>query len=271
MTRHSFRPFRRSASAALSCLRLRLRWLSAPACLLLAAPFLALLQQTPWRSFSIAPADLASVRVSLSLGLAALLLIAALGTPLALWLARSRSRLRGLVQTLVLASLMTPPLAMGILLVSAYGPYSTLGGPLAAAGYLISNNVGAFLLAQLYGGLAYFVISARSAFEGVPRSAEEAAETLGATSWQVFRLVTLPLAARGVLAGLALAWVRVIGEFGIVMTFAYFPQGMPVQLYINLQNDGLDSVYSLVWLLLAASLPLPLWILARRAPPSPAP
>ncbi|MRW83339.1 ABC transporter permease subunit [Pseudoduganella sp. FT26W] len=244
------------------------RWLGLPACLLLALPFATLIQQTPWRSFAIAPADLASARVSLGLGLVALLLIALLGTPLAFWLARTKSRTRGVVEMLVLASLLTPPLAMGILLVSAYGPYSALGKPLAAAGYLISNNIGAFILAQLYGGLAYYVMSARTAFESVSRSVEEAAETLGATPWHVFWLVTLPLSARGLLAGLALAWVRVIGEFGIVMIFAYFPQGMPVQLYINLQNDGLDSVYSLVWLLLLAALPLPLWLLSHRDKPS---
>lgn len=249
--------------------RQRIGWLTLPACLLLAIPFITLVQQTPWRSWALAPADLASVRVSLSLGLLALLLIAALGTPLALWLARTRSRARTLVEILVLASLLTPPLAMGILLVSAYGPYSTIGQPLAAAGYLISNNLAAFVLAQLYGGMAYFVIAARNAFEGVPRSAEEAAETLGATPWQVFRLVTLPLCARGLLAGLAMAWVRVIGEFGIVMIFAYFPQGMPVQLYINLQNDGLDSVYWLVWILLLSALPFPLWLLSRRQPGQP--
>ncbi|ECV7111589.1 sulfate ABC transporter permease, partial [Salmonella enterica subsp. enterica serovar Newport] len=56
----------------------------------------------------------------------------------------------------------------------------------------------------------------------------------------------------------ALAWVRETGEFGIVMIFAYFPQGMPVQLYNNLQNDGVDAVYVLLWLLLLFTLPVPL-------------
>ncbi len=242
----------------------RTRWLSVPACLLLAMPFIALIQETPWSAFSVVAEDLASVRVSLGLGALALLLIALLGTPLALWLAHTKSRLRGPVEGLVLAALLTPPLAMGILLVSAYGPYSSVGQSLSRFGVLISNNIAAFILAQLYGGLAYFVMAARAAFEGVPRSAEEAAETLGASSWQIFWRVTLPLAARGVVSGLAIAWVRVIGEFGIVMTFAYFPQGMPVRLYVNLQNDGVNGVYILVWILLLTTLPLPLWLLSKR-------
>jgi len=61
--------------------------------------------------------------------------------------------------------------------------------------------------------------------------------------------------------GLIGAGVRIIGEFGIVAVFAYFPQGIPVKLFVNLQNEGVDSVYSLVWLLLAVCLPLPLWLL----------
>lgn len=242
----------------------RVRWLSVPACLLLAVPFIALIQETPWSGFALVVGDLASIRVSLGLGALALGLIALLGTPLALWLARTRSQLRAAVEALVLAALLTPPLAMGILLVSAYGPYGTVGKSLAALGYLLSNNIGAFLLAQLYGGLAYFVMTARTAFEGVSREVEEAAETLGASNWHVFWRVSLPLAARGVGSGLALAWVRIIGEFGIVMTFAYFPQGMPVRLYVNLQNDGVDGVTTLVWLLLAVTLPLPMWILSQR-------
>lgn len=244
-----------------------LRWWCAPACLLLLVPFAALLQETPWRAFMVAPGDLVSLKVSLLLGLAAMLLIAILGTPLALWLARTTSRLRKPADALVLASLLTPPLAMGILLVSAYGPYSALGRPLAGIGYLVSNNAAAFILAQVYGGLAYYVLAARNAFAGVPRVLEEAAQTMGADHLQVFTRVTLPLARPGLVTGLAIAWVRVIGEFGIVMTFAYFPQGIPVRLYVNLQNEGVDGVYVLIWILLLAALPVPLWALSRRRLP----
>ncbi len=58
--------------------------------------------------------------------------------------------------------------------------------------------------------------------------------------------------------GGTLAWVRAVGEFGIVMIFAYFPQGIPVKLYTNLQNDGVDAVYTLLWMLLLVTLPLPM-------------
>lgn len=89
-------------------------------------------------------------------------------------------------------------------------------------------------------------------------SAERAAWSLGATPWQTFRRITFPLARPGLAGALTLAWARLIGEFGIVMIFAYFPQGIPVKLYTDLQNDGLDAVYALLWILLLTTLPLPI-------------
>lgn len=60
------------------------------------------------------------------------------------------------------------------------------------------------------------------------------------------------------------------GKFGIVMIFACFPQEMPVKLYNNLQNDGMDAVYVLLWLLLLFTLPVPLacFALTRRYAPN---
>ncbi|MDB5653485.1 MAG: sulfate transporter permease, partial [Tardiphaga sp.] len=115
-----------------------------------------------------------------------------------------------------------------------------------------------FVLAQLYGGMAYFILSARASFEAIPEATEQAAEVLGASRLQTFRLITLPLASRGLAAGMIAAWVRVVGEFGIMMVFAYFPQGLPVKLFVNLQNEGVDAVYALLWIMLAVTLPLPL-------------
>lgn len=234
--------------------------------LLLGVPFVALAIETPWRHFRLAYGDWDAVGVSLGLSVISMALIVVLGTRVALWLARTRSRRARIAEMLVLAALITPPLAMGILLAAAYGPYGTFGGLLARAGVLLGNNPPAFVLAQVYGGLPYFILAARAAFEAVPSSAQQAARSLGARPWQVFWHVTLPLARGGLAAGLVVSWVRVIGEFGIVMIFAYFPQGIPVKLYVDLQNDGLGAVYALLWLLLLVALPLPIAVLmgARR-------
>ncbi|MDE1167798.1 MAG: ABC transporter permease subunit [Pseudomonas sp.] len=242
--------------------RSRSSWLSVPAGLLLIIPFVALACSTAWGNLHLAYGDWTAVGVSLGLSSLSTALIVCLGTPLALWLARTSSRARTGVEALVLVSLLTPPLAMGILLVTAYGPYGTLGTGLASLGVTLTNNIPAFVLAQLYGGMAYYVLCARSAFGAVPPSIEEAARGLGCSPLQVFWRVTLAVVRRELASALAIVWVRVIGEFGIVMVFAYFPQGIPVKLFVNLQNEGVDAVYALVWLLLVVTLPFPLWCLA---------
>ena len=253
------------ATASQKAARSKLRsfWLGIPAVALLVIPFLTLALITPWHDFRLAYGDGQAISVSLLMSAVALPTIALGGIPLALWLARSRSRWRSLIEIAVLVPLLTPPLALGILLISAYGPYSSIGEALAKVGLGLNNNPGAFVLAQLYAGLPWFVLSARTAFENVPRDTEEAGETLGASAWQIFWRLTLPQASRGLAAALALAWVRIIGEFGIVLVFSYFPQGIPVKLFINLQNDGVEAVYTLLWALLAATLPLPLWLSMR--------
>lgn len=242
-------------------------WLSLPALLLLAVPFITLIGVTHWQHLRLAWGDGSAIVTSLSLGAIALLLIFISGLPVAWWLSQARGRLRLLVELLVLIPLLTPPLAMGILLVSAYGPYSVPGELLGRFGWTLVNNPAAFVLAQWYGALPYFITSARSAFAAVPKEILEAGRTLGAAPWQRFWHLSMPLAAPGLASATALAWVRAMGEFGIVMIFAYFPQGMPVQLYNNLQNDGVDAVYVLLWLLLLFTLPVPLLCFAasRRA------
>lgn len=203
----------------------------------------------------------------MGLGLLALAIIIMIGIPVAWWLSQASGRKRLIAELMVMLPLLTPPLAMGILLVSAFGPYGMIGRWLSLLGATLVNNPAAFVLAQVYGALPYFIVVARSAFASVPKSVLEAGETLGASRWSCFRRLTLPLALPGLASATALAWVRAVGEFGIVMIFAYFPQGIPVKLYTNLQNDGVDAVYTLLCILLLVTLPLPIacFLLSRKA------
>ncbi|WP_230354185.1 ABC transporter permease subunit [Lelliottia sp. WAP21] len=233
-------------------------WLSLPAILLLSIPFITLVSVTPWHHLQLAWRDDSAIVVSMGLGMLALGIIILIGMPVAWWLSQASGHKRLIGELLVMIPLLTPPLAMGILLVSAFGPYGVFGRWLSLLGATLVNNPAAFVLAQVYGALPYFIVVARSAFTTVPKSILEAGQTLGASSWNRFRYLTLPLALPGLASAVALAWVRAVGEFGIVMIFAYFPQGMPVKLYTNLQNDGVDAVYTLLWMLLILTLPLPM-------------
>jgi len=226
----------------------------------LLAPFAALVFATDWHDFHFAPGDLAAIRVSLFYSALALLLVVLAGTPLAWWLAHYHYRGKWLVDALLLLPLLTPPLAMGILLSSFYGPYSAVGGLFSQAGLYLTNTAPAFVLAQIYGAMPYYVLAARAAFEGVPEELEQISRTLGRNRWQTFWRVTLPLARLGLTAGVALAWVRAMGEFGIVLIVAYFPQGIPVKLWVNLEDMGLSAVYPLLWVFFLVAVPLPLWL-----------
>ncbi|WP_159235844.1 molybdate ABC transporter permease subunit [Raoultella terrigena] len=251
-------------------------WLALPALLLLSVPFITLISVTPWQHLRLAWRDDDAILVSMGLGCLALATIVAIGLPTAWWLSQASGRRRLLAELLLMIPLLTPPLAMGILLVSAYGPYGLAGQWLTRVGITLVNNPAAFVLAQVYGALPYFIVVARSAFATVPKAILEAGQTLGATGWNRFRFLALPMALPGLASAVALAWVRAVGEFGIVMIFAYFPQGIPVKLYTNLQNDGVDAVYTLLWMLLIVTLPLPLACFAlgrgatwrRKSPPA---
>ncbi|GLQ51139.1 ABC transporter permease subunit [Dyella flava] len=233
---------------------------SALTLILLAAPFIGLVMVTHWRDFGFADGDGSAVLVSLLYSLVALILIIALGTPLAWWLARHPMRGKWLIDALLLLALLTPPLALGLLLASMYGPYAPAGSLLERAGLVLTNSVPAFVMAQFYSALPYYVMAARAAFESVPRELEQIALTLGHSPWRSFLHVSLPLARLGLAAAIALAWVRALGEFGAVLIVAYYPQGIPVKLWVNLQNIGLSAVYPLLWVFFLVAMPLPLML-----------
>ena len=115
----------------------------------LSAPFVTLAFVTNWRALRFASGDWGAVQVSLGYGLLALPFIVCLGTPLAWWLARRDFRGKWVADVLLLLPLLSPPLAMGILLTSLYGPYSAAGSSLERLGLVLTNSAAAFMLAQV--------------------------------------------------------------------------------------------------------------------------
>jgi len=138
---------------------------------------------------------------------------------------------------------------------------------LARLGVGSSNSAPAFVATQFYVSAGYYVIAARAAFAAVPSELEQAAGLLGLKPFWVFWRVTFPLARLGLAAAASLAWARALGEFGAVIVTAYYPSGMPVQIWINLQQAGLPAVMPLLLIFLLSALPLP-WLIhlaARRS------
>jgi molybdate/tungstate transport system permease protein len=253
-------------------MRIERRWLAragaAIFALALLYPFTALFARIgPWQwGEDVRGPALSSVRVSLLLTGCAMVIIVAMGTPVAAYIARCRTRERLLWQAVLLVPILLPPLALGILLALAFGPYGTVGECLERFGIAMTNSAAAFVCTQVYVGMGYYVLGAVAAVDAVPLMLEKQAALLGLAPWKVFLRVTLPLSRLGLAVALSIAWVRAIGEFGAVVVTAYYPSGMPVQLWVNLQSFGLPAVMPLLVVFIAAALPLP-WlvhVLAQR-------
>ena len=209
---------------------------------------------------------LLSVRVSLVLTLWAMVIIIAIGIPVAVYISRCSARERIAWQACLLLPVLLPPLALGILFSLAFGPHGAVGAWLQRFDIVMTNNAAAYIGTQVYVGMGYFVLGAVAALDGVPSMLQQQAALLGLPPWKVFWRVTLPLAKLGFGVALSITWIRTISEFGAVMVTAYYPAGMPVQLWVNLQSFGLPAVMPLLLVFLLVALPLP-WlvhVLAQR-------
>jgi len=199
-----------------------------------------------------------AVRVSLALTAIAMVVVVVVGTPMALYVARSPIRERLWWQAVLLISVLLPPLALGILLSLAFGPHA-LGGLLDRFGLKMTNTPLAFVVTQVYVSIGYYVLGAIAALDTVPAQLEMQAGLLGHDRWSVFWRVTFPLARLGFAVALSLAWVRALTEFGAVVITAYYPSGMPVAIWANLENFGLPAVMPLLVVFLVTALPIP-WL-----------
>lgn len=160
------------------------------------------------------------VGLTVAIAAGATMTMLAPGIALAWWLARTRSRLRGMVETLIVLPLVLPPVATGYLLLRALGRRGPVGEWLDAAGLEVIFTWRGVLIAMVVMGMPLLVRTARAGFEQGSRRFEQIAETLGAGPWRVFWTISLPLARRSVLAGALLAFSRALGEFGATIVVA---------------------------------------------------
>ncbi|MDP6419068.1 MAG: molybdate ABC transporter permease subunit [Candidatus Krumholzibacteria bacterium] len=180
--------------------------------------------------------------LSLKVSLFASLLSLPPGILLASWLARGRSRLRWIIEALVQVPLVLPPLVTGFFLLLLFGRGSLLGSWLESLGLRVVFDWKGAALAAAVVSFPLLVRAARIAFEQVDPSLPLAARSLGAGRWDTFLTVTLPLARRGVLAGLLLSFTRAFGEFGATIILASNIPGrtqtVPLAIYSLIQGSG---------------------------------
>jgi len=159
-------------------------------------------------------------RFTTAAALAATLLMLVPGVALAWVLARRRFPGKAVVEAIVSLPLVIPPVATGLVLLWLLGRRGPVGRLLEPLGIEIVFTPLAVVIAMAVMGLPLLVRTARPGFEQVTRRYEQIAETLGAGPWRVFATITLPLAARNILAGALLGFSRALGEFGATIVVA---------------------------------------------------
>ncbi len=156
----------------------------------------------------------------LTLQLAGVTVVALLlvGTPVAWWLACTRSRFRTLVEAIVALPLVLPPTVLGFYLLVALGPHGLIGGPWKnLTGSALSFTFTGLVIASTLYSLPFVVQPLHGAFEAVGRKPLEAAWSLGASRLDAFFTVASPMAVRGYLSAVVLGFAHTLGEFGVVL------------------------------------------------------
>ncbi|MES2441790.1 MAG: molybdate ABC transporter permease subunit [Pseudomonadota bacterium] len=213
------------------------------------------------------------VALSLQVGGVAVLVTLPLAFALAFLLARGRFPGKVLLDGVIHLPLVVPPVVTGWLLLLAFAPAGPIGGWLESwfGISVLFRWTGAALAAGVM-ALPLMVRAMRLSIEAVDRRLEDAAATLGAGRWRVFRTITLPLSLPGVIAGAVLGFARALGEFGATITFVSNVPGetetLPLAIYAALQvpgGEGMVLRLALMSVALSLAALVASELIARRA------
>ncbi len=162
--------------------------------------------------------DVAAIRLTAELASLTTLILLAVGTPLALWLATTRSPLRAWVGAVVALPLVLPPAVLGFYLLLLMAPAGPIGRLTASLGLgTLPFTFAGLLIASTVYSLPFVVEPLENAFRAVGPGPLEAAATLGAGPWDRFFTVAVPLSASGYLTAAVLGFAHTVGEFGVVL------------------------------------------------------
>ena len=163
-------------------------------------------------------ADLGAVWLTLKLAGTVTVLLLLIGTPIAWWLARTHSRLKGVIGAVVALPLVLPPTVIGFYLLVAMGPKGPVGQLTEALGLgLLPFTFPGLVIGSVFYSLPFMVQPLQNAFEAIGERPLEVAATLRASPWDAFWSVAVPLARPGFLTGTILGFAHTVGEFGVVL------------------------------------------------------
>lgn len=158
--------------------------------------------------------DLSALWVTLRLATTTVIVLLIVGTPLAWWLAHTRSRLRPIVEAAVALPIVLPPTVLGFYILIALGPYGPFG---RLADLSLAFTFIGLVIASVFYSMPFVIQPLQSAFETVGKAPLEAAWSLRASHWDAFLTVISPIALRGYISAIVLGFAHTMGEFGVVL------------------------------------------------------
>ena len=181
-----------------------------------------------------------------------------LGLPLAVLLSRLHGTLLQVMRGILLIPLVLSPVVSGLALLYFWGRRGAAGALLESMGWGVGFSPVAVVLVQVFVSLPFFVVAALSSIESVDPDLELSAANAGANAGQIVRLITLPLAAPGIIVGTLLAFARSLGEYGATITFAGSVAGqtrtLPLQIELSLNSQDPSSAVGISIMLIGLYL-----------------
>ena len=158
--------------------------------------------------------DVSALWVTLRLACMTVLVLLIVGTPIAWWLAHTRSRFRTIVEALVALPIVLPPTVLGFYILVALGPYGPIG---RLTGITLAFTFWGLVIASAFYSMPFVIQPLHAAFEAVGKAPLEAAWSLRASPLDAFLTVASPMAIRGYISAIVLGFAHTMGEFGVVL------------------------------------------------------
>ena len=210
--------------------------------------------------------------LSVHLAAVTMVILILLGTPLAWWLSRTRSRFKPAIQAVVALPIVLPPTVMGFYMLIVLGPYGAIGRWwVEVTGDALTFSFTGLVIASCVYSLPFAVQPLQSAFEGLGNKELEAARTLGASKLDAFFSIAVPLSAHGFISSAVLAFAHTLGEFGVVLMVGGNIPGetrvVSIAIYDHVESLDYASAHqlSIVLVVFAFTVLFSMFLLNRKA------
>ena len=194
--------------------------------------------------------------LSIQLALVTTVILVVVGTPIAWWLSRTKTRWKPAIQAVVALPIVLPPTVLGFYLLILLGPEGAIGGWwVRLTGDALTFSFAGLVIASCIYSLPFAVQPMQTAFEALPDRYLERAWTLGASRLNAFFSIAVPMSFQGVVSGIVLAFAHTLGEFGVVLMVGGNIPGetrvVSIAIYDQVETLNYAAAHSMSLLLLA--------------------